>query len=236
MARYLLLHAFPFDGSMWDGVAGRLRAEGHVVMAPHLAGGGSAYPDIDVLVDAALDVLGGRPAIVVGCSMGGYVALGIVRRRPDLVAALVLVDTKATADGDAARAHRARVAETAETGGDWSAGMIDGLLGATTRQHNSSVVRQVEATLAAAPREHVAWLQRAMATRPDARGALAMLTTPIVVVVGEEDTMSPLAEQHLITDAAPHADLVKVSRAGHLTPLEAPDAVADALLRMAAQS
>lgn len=236
MARYLLLHAFPFDGSMWDGVAGRLRSEGHVVIAPHLTGRGAAYPDIDVLVDAAVDALGGRPAIVAGCSMGGYVALGLVRRRPDLVAALVLVDTKATADGDAARAHRARIAEAAETGGNWSAGMIDGLLGATTRQLNPSLVRQVTATLDAASREDVAWLQRAMAARPDARGALALLTVPIIVVVGAEDTMSPLAEQHLIIDAAPHADLVQVPQAGHLTPLESPHAVADALLRAAAQS
>ena len=130
MARYLLLHAFPFDGTMWEPVAARLRAQGHEVLAPDLRGFGSAPlgdrgPAIDVLVDDMLALLGDEPAVIAGCSMGGYVAQGITARRPDLVAALALVDTKATADPEAARAHRERVAGLAEAGGDWSAGMID---------------------------------------------------------------------------------------------------------------
>ena len=166
--------------------------------------------------------------------MGGYVALGIATRRPDLVAALALVDTKATADPEAARVHRARVAALAEGGDDWSAGMIDGLLGDTTRRSRLELVATVEGALAAAPRATVAWAQRAMAARSDARASLAMLTAPVAVVMGEEDTMSPLAEQDLIREAVPHAAWVVVPSAGHLTPLEAPEAVATALLGLAA--
>ena len=239
MARVLLLHAFPFDGSMWDDVASRLRAQGHEAMAPDLCGFGSARlgdrgPRIDLLVDDVVGVLGGRPAVIAGCSMGGYVALGIAARRPDLVAALALVDTKATADSDSARAHRERVASQAEAGDDWSAGMIDGLLGDTTRKTRPAVVGHVEATLARAPRASVAWAQRAMAGRPDTRAALAMLTAPVAVVMGEEDTMSPRAEQELILEAAPQATWIPVPGAGHLTPLEAPEAVAAAILGLVA--
>ena len=240
MARYLLLHAFPFDGAMWDPVADRLRAEGHEVLAPDLRGFGGASlgdraPGIDVMVDDMLALLGDEPAVVAGCSMGGYVALGIAARRPDLVAALALVDTKATADPEAARAHRARVAALAEDGGDWSAGMIDGLLGETTRRSRPDLVATAEGALAAAPRATVAWAQRAMAARSDARAPLAMLTAPVAVVMGEEDTMSPLAEQDLIREAVPHAAWVPVPSAGHLTPLEAPEAVAAALLGLVAE-
>ncbi len=239
MARVLLLHAFPFDGSMWDDVASRLRAQGHEVMAPDLRGFGSAGlgnhgPSIDLLVDDMISVLGERPAVIAGCSMGGYVALGIAARRPDLVAALALVDTKATADSDAARAHRERVASQAEAGDDWSAGMIDGLLGDTTRKTRPAVVGRVEESLSRAPRDSVAWAQRAMAGRPDARGALAMLTAPVVVVMGEEDTMSPRAEQDLILEVTPQATWIPVPGAGHLTPLEAPEAVAAAILGLVA--
>ena len=239
MARYLLLHAFPFDGAMWDSVAELLRAEGHAVLAPDLRGFGSAplgdrHPAIDVMVDDMIALLGDEPAVVAGCSMGGYVAQGIAARRPDLVAALALVDTKATADPDAARAHRERVADLAEDGGDWSAGMIDGLLGETTRRTRPDVVAAVERVLAEAPRATVAWAQRAMAARSDARASLAMLTAPVAVVMGEEDTMSPLAEQELIREAVPHAAWVPIPSAGHLTPLEAPDAVAAALLGLVA--
>ena len=149
MARYLLLHAFPFDGTMWESVAARLRVQGHEVLAPDLRGFGSAPlgdrgPAIDVLVDDMLALLGDEPVAIAGCSMGGYVAQGIAARRPDLVAALALVDTKATADPDAARAHRERVAGLAEGGDDWSAGMIAGLLGETTRRTRPDVVATVE--------------------------------------------------------------------------------------------
>ena len=239
MARYLLLHAFPFDGTMWDSVAELLRAEGHEVLAPDLRGFGSAplgerSPAIAVMVDDMLSLLGEEPAVIAGCSMGGYVALGIATRRPDLVAALALVDTKATADPEAARAQRERVAGLADDGGDWSAGMIDGLLGETTRRSRPELVATVRGALAAAPRATVAWAQRAMAARPDARAPLALLTAPVAVVMGEEDTMSPLGEQVLIREAAPHAAWVPIPSAGHLPPLEAPAEVAAALLGLVA--
>ncbi len=240
MARYLLLHAFPFDGTMWDAVAEHLRMEGHEVLAPDLRGFGSAPlgdrgPAIDVMVDDMLALIGEEAAIIAGCSMGGYVAQGIAARRPDLVAALALVDTKSTADPDTARAHRERVAVLAEEGGDWSAGMIEGLLGETTRRSRPDLVITVEAALAAAPRATIAWAQRAMAARPDARASLALLTAPVVVVMGEEDTMSPLAEQHLTREAVPHAAWVPIPGAGHLTPLEAPAALTSALLNLVAE-
>lgn len=239
MARYLLLHAFPFDGTMWDDVAVPLRAQGHEVLAPDLRGFGSVplgdrSPSIDAMVDDMLVLIGEEPAIVAGCSMGGYVALGVAARRPDLVAALALIDTKATADPEAARAHRERVAELAEGGGDWSAGMIDGLLGETTRRTRPDLVATVEDTLAAAPRATVAWAQRAMAARPDARASVALLTSPVAVVMGEEDTMSSLGEQELIREAVPHAVWVPIPSCGHLTPLEVPGEVAAALLGLVA--
>lgn len=239
MARYLLLHAFPFDGAMWDSVAELLRTEGHEVIAPDLRGFGRVplgqrSPAVGGMVDDVLALIGEEPAVIAGCSMGGYVALGIVARRPDLAAALALVDTKATADPEAARAQRERIAGLAEDGGDWSAGMIDGLLGETTRRTRPDLVAMVEGAIAVAPRATVAWAQRAMAARPDARASLALLTAPVAVVMGEEDTMSPLAEQDLIREAVPHAAWVPIPLAGHLTPLEAPEAVAAALLGLIA--
>jgi pimeloyl-ACP methyl ester carboxylesterase len=71
-----------------------------------------------------------------------------------------------------------------------------------------------------------------MAGRPDTRAGIAMLTSPIAVIMGEKDTMSPRAEQDLILEAVPHATWVPVSGAGHLSPLEAPDAVASALVNL----
>ena len=112
--------------------------------------------------------------------------------------------------------------------------MIDGLVGTTTRRTRPDVVAVVEDTLAQAPPATVAWAQRAMAVRPDARSALAMLAAPVTVIMGEEDSISPRAEQDLILEVARHATWVPVAGAGHLTPLEAPDAVATALVDLTA--
>lgn len=236
--RYLLLHAFPFDATMWDDVAETLRSAGHDVSTPDLRGFGSHplggdAPDLDRMVEDVELLLGEEPAIVAGCSMGGYVALGLTRRRPGLVEALALVDTKATADSQAARDNRERVAMLAESGGDWSAGMIDNLLGVTTRKTRPDVVARVEGVLRSAPRQTIAWAQRAMSGRSDARETLAGIACPVLVVVGEEDTVSPMEEQALILAAAPAAGLVVIPGAGHLTPLESPATVAAALGRLA---
>lgn len=234
MATYLLLHAFPFDGSMWDEVARRLRASGHVVMAPDLRGFGAAPlgdvpADLEHMVDDVLALLE-EPAYVVGCSMGGYVALGVARRRPELVQGLALVDTKATADGEAARGHRERVAALAESEGDWGAGMIEGLLGESARRTRPELVGRVRGVLSAASGKTIAWAQRAMAARPDATDVLRDLNVPVLVVMGEEDTMSPLSEQEIILAASRHAHLLTIPACGHLSPLESPDKVASALL------
>ncbi len=237
MGRYLLLHAFPFDSSLWDDVGAVLRETGHQVLAPDLPGFGSAQlpaadPAIDCFVDAILPVLNDEPAVVAGCSMGGYVALGIARRRPELVEALALVDTKATSDAPAAREGRERTAGLAEAGEDWSVGMITGLLGETTRARRPDAVRRVESVLATANAATVAWAQRAMAARPDSRDVVAALDVPILVVMGEEDTMSPRPEQELILAEAKQGRLITIVESGHLSPIEAPAEVAAALLTL----
>jgi pimeloyl-ACP methyl ester carboxylesterase len=237
MATYLLLHAFPFDGSMWNEVAEELRADGHRVIAPDLRGFGHAplgddAPDLQRMVEDVVSLLD-EPAVIVGCSMGGYVALGIAGDRPDLVQALALVDTKATADGDAARDNRERIAALAETGRDWSAGMIDGLLGEATRESRPEIVARVQQVLDGAPRATIAWTQRAMAARSEVLDVLRELDVPVLVVVGNQDTMSPMSEQELIVQAASDARLVVIPGSGHLSPLEAPERVAEVLSSLA---
>ena len=248
MARLVLLHAFPLDSSLWRGVAARLESAGHDVLAPDLRGfgtsgervEGAASSGLDRMADDVIAAIADWPStvakrggsadatatIVAGCSMGGYVALAIARRRPDVVTALALVDSKATADDEAARSRREEVAVRAESGQDWSAGLITGLLGPTSRRSRPEVVAEVEAAIARARPESVAWAQRAMAARPDSREMLAGLSVPVLALMGEEDTISPREEQDLIVAAAPSARLAVIPGAGHLAPLECPEEVA----------
>ncbi len=234
----VLLHAFPLDAGMWRPVVGELDV-GSPLVVPDLPGLGAAdlpegEPDLAVsadLVAAELEAAGHRHAVLAGVSMGGYVVMEFARRHRDRLAGLALIDTKAEADGEAALANRERVARevTGEQGTTVLLPMLDGLLGATSLAQRPQVVDAVRAAVLAARPEGVAWSQRAMARRRDSLDLLASLDVPAAVMVGEEDTLSPLAQARAMADALPDAVLTVLPRAGHLAAVETPRAVAAAL-------
>ncbi|MCX6433604.1 MAG: alpha/beta hydrolase [Actinobacteria bacterium] len=240
----LLLHAFPCDGQMWQAQAEAIAAAGWRVVVPDLPGFGVSplpddEPDIDVVADAVIDLLASIDTdrcVVGGVSLGGYVAMAITRRRPDLVAGLILCDTKATADADAARENRERLAalclaSPGETARILEQAVLPGLLGETTRLRRPAVVDRVRAWLTDADAASVAWYQRAMAGRPDSLATLRAAGAPTLVVYGDEDTLSPRAEQELMVAVNPDTQLVVIPAAGHLALVEDPAAVTDAMLR-----
>lgn len=235
----VLLPAFPLDRSMWEPVSARLRAATVASVLVDLPGlGASPVPDIAdldvsaVSVIALLDRLGVGRAVVAGVSMGGYVTLALARNQPERLAGVALVDTKAEADTDEARAHRERVARAVEgeAGTRALVPMLDGLLGGTTHASRPEVLERVRASLLAAPTGGAAWSQRAMAGRPDSAGGLGAIGCPAAVVVGEEDGITPPAVARSLAAALPDAVLTVLPRVGHLSPLEDPDGVAAALL------
>ncbi|TKR24308.1 alpha/beta fold hydrolase [Cellulomonas hominis] len=231
----VLLHAFPLDSRMWADVAPLV---GGPVLAVDLPGMGAAQgvalpePALEASADAVAAVLaeaGHRRAVVAGLSMGGYVALALAERHPDLVAGLGLLDTKATADTEDARANRLRVAAAVESAGtvDEVLPMATALLGEASRERPELVAR-LEALIGAQQPAGVAWSQRAMAARPDRTAVLADHRGPALVLVGEEDRPTPVAEARGMAEAL-GVEAVVVPGAGHLTAVEAPHAVAAAL-------
>jgi len=237
----VLLHAFPLDRAMWHEAAGLLApaVPSTPLLLVDLPGLGESpvpdgVPDLAISADAVaavLDAAGARRAVLAGVSMGGYVAMAFARRHGERLAGLALIDTKATADGEEARANRERVAQavTGEAGTTVLLPMLEALLGQTTRATLPDVVARVRQAVLAARPEGVAWSQRAMATRPDSLELLGTLRVPAVVVVGEEDTLSPPADARAMADALPDAVLTVVPAAGHLAALEAAPSVAAAL-------
>jgi pimeloyl-ACP methyl ester carboxylesterase len=157
----------------------------------------------------------------------------IAREDPARIAALVLVDTKASADSDEARAQRLRLAEQVVSSGSTDAvarAMLPNLLGATTAQTRPDLVALVRGWIESADPAAVAWMQHAMAARPESFDDLARLTVPSLVVWGEEDGLTPWSEQDLLLTSLRDARLARIVGAGHLSPVEDPGQVVAALL------
>ena len=232
MSTLLLLHAFPLDHRMWDATKALVAGFSDVLTPdlPQL----DQDPSLEAAADAVAAVLrssGSERAVVAGLSMGGYVALALLERHPDLVAGLALIDTKSTADAPDARANRLRIADEAEASGtvDPVRPMSSVLLGETTRTLRPEITAVVDGWIGEQDPAAVAWSQRAMAARPDRTDVLRGFAGPVRVVVGDEDTVTPVAAAEHLVSAAQDARLVVVPRAGHLTAIEDPAAVAEVL-------
>jgi pimeloyl-ACP methyl ester carboxylesterase len=234
----VLLHAYPLDSSMWRDQIGAL-SDRFRVIAPDLPGfGGSAVAaglTIDSVADVVaelLDHLGINERVVVGgVSMGGYIALAFARLYPQRVRALVLADTKADPDDEDARANRDRMIQVATDKG--SAAVIDELLpkmlAPGTAERNPDLARFVREIAGGQKAEGIVAALKAMRDRPDARPGLSHVSFPTLVVVGNQDGITPPEKAHELAGQIPNARLVTIPGAGHLSNLENPIAFATAI-------
>src|SRR5262249_41473375 len=186
----------------------------------------SAGLTIDSAADVVaelLDHLGINERIVVGgVSMGGYVALAFARLYPQRLGALILADTKADPDDAAARAGRDRLIQLASEKGVTAVveQLLPKLLGPTTVTQRPEVV---EATRAIAVRQSVEGIiaaLKALRERPDAGPGLAHIAVPALVIVGEEDAITPPEKAKQLATTIPNARMVTIPAAGHLASLE----------------
>jgi len=243
----LLLHGFPLDHGMW--VAQEPLADHLRLVAPDQRGfgasGGPGPASIEELADDAAALLAALhcgPAVVCGLSMGGYVAQHLAVRHPDRVAALVLTDTKLEADTPEARAARADLAAKAGRLGQAivADAMVPRLLATSAEARARAGRAAIEAALRAAIlRQPIATIQAALAAlaaRPDMSAALRSVRVPTLLVVGAEDAITPPACMEAALEVLPHARLLVVPHAGHMTPLEAPAVFNRAVLEFLAEA
>ena len=242
----LLIHGFPLDHTMWDAQIDVLAAHARVI-APDLRGFGQSplgsadsehgismerYADDLVELLDAIDPAVTEPIVLVGFSMGGYIAWQFVRKYPQRLRALVQCDTRAAADSDEGRAGRLKMAEKVA---EWGSARIAEMMGPkliaprsfeTKRPVVAAVREVVERTSPAG----IAAAQLGMAARPDMTAFLPRIQVPTLVVVGAEDAISPPAEMQTIAEKIPNAQFVVIPDAGHMTTMENPHAVNQTLL------
>ncbi|HBO43314.1 MAG TPA: alpha/beta hydrolase [Planctomycetaceae bacterium] len=237
----LLVHGFPLDHSMWDAQIESL-GQTHRVIAPDLRGFGRSRvvpgtATMDQMADDLAEVLDAldvrEPVALVGLSMGGYVAMAFCRKHAARVGALVLCDTRAAADAPEAAQTRSETARRVLAEGTESLveAMIPKLFAPNTFEDGPEAVERVKAMIRRADPRGVAAALLGMAQLPDSTDVLSRLDRPTLMLVGEHDVLSPPAEMRAMADAMPNASVVEIAAAGHLSPMERPDAVSDAIAR-----
>ena len=234
----LLVHGFPLDHSMW---AGQIEGLGDIcrVIAPDLRGFGQSEvtegtQTMAQMADDLAGLLDGlgveEPVVLCGLSMGGYVAWEFYRRHRDRLRGLVLCDTRAACDTPmVAHNRRDTAAKVAAEGPQVLEDMVEKLFSQSTLANNPQMIEQTRQVIRNAPAQGVAAAAFGMAQRIDATSLLPEIDCPALVIVGEEDVISPVAEMQTIANAIPGASLVTIPQAGHISPLEQPAAVNDAI-------
>jgi pimeloyl-ACP methyl ester carboxylesterase len=231
----LFIHGFPFDRTMWIPQLAGL-AKVRTCVAVDLRGHGMSTVEpgelsMDLFADdvaKTLDVIGAEKADVCGLSMGGYVAFALWRRHPDRVRSLILIDTKAEADGDEAKAGREKTAELVASEGMKAlhAQLAPKLVGSSPSQE---VLDKLERMFMDTPPETAAADALAMRDRVDSTGDLASITVPVLWLHGEEDQLMPIDGARASAGKTPGARFVSIPKGGHVSPMENPEAVNDAI-------
>lgn len=184
-------------------------------------------PTLDAAVAALLDDLPDRFDLA-GLSLGGIVAMALVRVAPERVRRLALLSTNARPPTEPQLAAWDATVAQLDTGAsarDLQADLLPLLLSEATAEQSAATLRMADQVGAAVLANQL----RCQATRVDERPGLSAVRSPTLVLAAENDALCPVERHAEIAGAISGARLVVLRGSGHLSPLQAPDAVARAL-------
>lgn len=237
----VLLHAYPVDGTVWRPQLRALSAAGWRVLAPDLPGFGAAAADAGELKAATIADLADAtaafiravapgPVVLGGMSRGGYISLAVAQRHPDLLAGLLLLDTRPSLDPPEVRRFFTELAATAERGDAASVAeqMLPQVLGPTARATQPDLVDAVRTNIIAQSPAGLAAGALSMNTRTDTSHVLPHIGVPTLVIAGSEDPNAPATTA--MAGHIPGAHLLTVPAAGHYVSAEQPAQVNEAVV------
>jgi 3-oxoadipate enol-lactonase len=228
----VLLHPFPADHQFWAPALFSMLGRYQLIL-PDLRGHGDSdigdgpakmekhASDIARVMD---DLQLGRAALA-GVSIGGYSLFEFWRRFRGRASALVLLDTKATADTPEARNTRLQTAaDVLERGTEtFIEGMLTKLMGETTRRSRPDLVEAARKMMLRMSPEDISQVQRGMAERPDSVATLKTINVPTLIVAGDEDTLTPVADAEVMRQNISGSQIKIIQKAGHFAAFEQPE-------------
>lgn len=193
------------------------------------------HDTMGAMADAALAMAPPRFALA-GFSMGGYVAFEIMRRASQRVERLALIDTQAVPDAAESTRRRRTLLEQAKVGRFH--GVQRTLLPQFVHARNiddATITQPIFAMAQEIGADGFVSEQRAIIDRADSRHLLVDIDVPTVVIVGRQDQVTPLARSEEMAADIANSRLVVLEECGHMSPLERPAEVTDALRRWLSQ-
>lgn len=234
----VLIHGFPLSAELWRPQRAALSAQ-YRVLTPNLRGFGRSDPPhgtltLDTYADdlvALLDELGIGTATFAGLSMGGYIVMALLRRHPERVRAVMLISTKAPGDTDAGKQGRDDMIALARDEGPAAVAekMLPNMLTEQTRQNSPELVAFARKMMASSSVEGIVGALGALRDRPDSRPVLKDAELPALILVGQEDGVTPPAEATAMHELIRGSQLVVIPDASHLLNLEQPESANAAL-------
>ncbi|HSG54709.1 MAG TPA: alpha/beta hydrolase [Paracoccaceae bacterium] len=167
---------------------------------------------------------------LVGHGLGGMVAMELLRRAPERITRIALMNTHAQAETPQEAAAREAQIVGARAGrlADVARGLLPGSALGPGPERARVVQRYVDMALALGPEVFVRQ-SRALQRRRDQQGTLRRCKVPALVLCGAHDSIAPVKRHSFIAELIPHAVFQVIESAGHLPPLEAPEEITEAL-------
>lgn len=225
----VFIHGFPMDHSAWNEFTTVFTAKHRVILPDNAGFGKSELPGTDLTMDyyadtikAILDNEDISECLMIGHSMGGYIALNFAQRYPDYLKGLGLFSSTAYADDDAKKQNRIEVAENARKadGASFVNGMLHKLFGEKyVAGHENEIAEMKKYFGSAATSEGIAQASLAMGKRADTSDVLKNLKVPVLFIIGKDDKVIP-SEKVLPLTHLPSSSVIGTIDAGHMGMIE----------------
>ena len=228
----LFIHGFPLHRQLWTGQWEDLSNVSRVI-APDLRGHGESEVGVapytmEIFAQDCFDLLSKigifGPLFVCGLSMGGYIAMAMLRMHPERIAGLILTATRASADSPDGKANRDKSILLAQTQGASPIidDMLPRLLSPKSSAYRPEIVQTAQKIMASIPVSTIIKDLQGLKERPDSTVLLSKSSKPTLLIHGEDDQIIPLSEAQALQQTIPDAQLTILPESGHLLNLEQP--------------
>jgi pimeloyl-ACP methyl ester carboxylesterase len=228
----IFVHGFPFNKWMWQKQIEVFKKDYRVIAYDIRGFGNTEKGNVHFSVQlfafdliGLMDALHIEKAVLCGLSMGGYIALSAMENFQHRFSKLILCDTKCAGDDAAAKENRMKTIDSIKKDGKekYAEESLWKLFSQSSFVSNQGAIEQVREMILATPEEVLFQTLLALAERHDNCSLLSTTNLPVLIIVGEDDKLTPPEVARQMDKKIPDSDMFIVENAGHLSPMEQPE-------------